>query len=154
MPFSIRPHRRFPAYCAVTSNAGPLFFLTFWALTTLLLLNTVPANAEWVRLTEADGMTVLFDPETIRRNGNLVKIWLLYDYKTPIITGRDTVFSTKMQSEYDCIGERVRTNGIFEIAGNMGKGKVVSSSLAEGQWIPIAPDTLGKREWKVACSKK
>jgi hypothetical protein len=128
--------------------------LSFWALTTLLLLNTVPANAEWVRLTEADGMTVLFDPETIRRNGNLVKIWLLYDYKTPIITGRDTVFSTKMQSEYDCIGERVRTNAIFEIAGNMGKGKVVSSSLAEGRWIPIAPETLGKREWKAACSKK
>ena len=118
------------------------------------MLNTVPANAEWVRLTEADGMTVHFDPDTIRRNGNLVKIWLLYDYKTPIITGRDAVFSTKMQSEYDCIGERVRTNAIFEIAGNMGKGKVVSSSLAEGQWIPIAPDTLGKREWKAACSKK
>lgn len=154
MPFSIRPHRRFPAYCAVTSNAGPLLFLTFWALTTLLLLNTVPANAEWVRLTEADGMTVHFDPDTIRRNGNLVKIWLLYDYKTPITTGRDTVLSTKMQSEYDCIGERVRTNPIFEIAGNMGKGKVVSSSLAEGPWIPIAPDTLGKREWMVACGKK
>jgi len=153
MPFSIRPYRRFPAHCVVTSNAGPLFFLNFWALTTLLLLNIVPANAEWVRLTEADGMTVHFDPDTIRRNGNLVNLWLLYDYKTPIITGRDAVFSTKMQSEYDCIGERVRTNGIFEIAGNMGKGKVVSSSLAEGQWIPIAPETIGKREWKLACAK-
>ena len=154
MPFSIRPYRRFPAHCAVTSNAGPLFFLSFWALTTLLLLNAVPANAEWVRLTEADGMTVHFDPGTIRRNGNLVKIWLLYDYKTPITTGGDAVFSTKMRSEYDCKGERVRTNSIFEMAGNMGKGKVVSSSLAEGQWIPIAPETLGKREWKLACGKK
>ncbi len=154
MPFLIRPHRRFPAHCAVTSNAGPLFFLSFWAMTTLLLLNTVPANAGWVRLTEADGMTVHFDPDTIRRNGNLVKIWLLYDYKTPITTGRDAVFSTKMRSEYDCKGERVRTNSIFEMAGNMGKGKVVSSSLAEGQWISIAPETLGKREWKLACGKR
>ena len=24
MPFSIRPHRRFPVHCAVTYNAGPL----------------------------------------------------------------------------------------------------------------------------------
>ena len=144
MPFSIRPFHRLPL----------TYFLAFSSLMIMLLLGGGLAYAEWVRLTEADGMTVHFDPDTIRRNGNLVKIWLLYDYKTAITTGRDTVFSTKMQSEYDCIGERVRTNAIFEIAGNMGKGKVVSSSLAEGQWIPIAPDTLGKREWKVACSKK
>jgi hypothetical protein len=143
MPFSIRPFHRLPL----------TYFLAFSSLMSMLLLGSGLAYAEWVRLTEADGMTVHFDPDTIRRNGNLVKIWLLYDYKTAITTGRDTVFSTKMQSEYDCIGERVRTNAIFEIAGNMGKGKVVSSSLAGGQWIPIAPETIGKREWKLACAK-
>jgi hypothetical protein len=27
MPFSIRPHRRFPVHCAVTYNAGPFLKL-------------------------------------------------------------------------------------------------------------------------------
>ena len=147
MPFSIRPYRRLPLV---------YFSSAFWPLIALLLLSSGPAYADWVLLSKDDeaGMTVFVDPDTIRRKGNLVKVWLLYDYKTAITTGREAVFSTKMQSEYDCIGERVRMNSIFEIAGNMGKGKVVSSSLAEGQWIPIAPETLGKQEWKFACGKK
>ena len=153
MSFPIRPHRRFLAHCVVTTSSGPLRFWSFLPLTILLWLSAVPANAEWVRLTEADGMTVHFDPNTIRGKGNLVKMWLLYDYKTAITTVADAVFSTKMQSEYDCIEERVRTNAIFELAGHMGKGKVVSTSLNEGNWTPIAPETIGKREWRVACGK-
>ena len=146
MPFSIRPYLRLPLV---------YFSVGFWPLIALLLLSSGPAYADWVLLSKDDeaGMTVFVDPDTIRRKGNLVKVWLLYDYKTAITTGRAAVFSTKMQSEYDCIDKRVRMNAIFEIAGNMGKGKVVSSSLAEGPWIPIAPETLGKQEWKRACEK-
>jgi hypothetical protein len=161
MPSLSRPFHRFPILCTATYQVELLlklpmaYCLGIGSLITLLVLNSGPAYAEWVLLSKTDeaGMTVFVDPDTIRRKGNLVKIWLLYDYKTAITTGREAVFSTKMQSEYDCAGERVRTNAIFEIAGNMGKGTVVSSSLAEGPWIPIAPETLGKQEWKRACGK-
>jgi len=120
----------------------------------LLLLSSSPAFAEWVRLTEDEVMTVHFDPDTIRRKGNMVKIWLLYDYKTALTQGRDAIFSAKMQSEYDCTEELVRTIAISQYAGNMGKGKVVTINSADGQWSPVVPGSIGQREWKLACVKK
>ena len=56
MPLTIRPHRRFPVHCSVTYNAEPFLKLPlaycsgFWLLITLLVLNSVPAYAEWVGL--------------------------------------------------------------------------------------------------------
>ena len=73
MPFSIRSFRRLPlTYCK-----GFLFLIT------LLLLSSSPAYAEWVLVSAAEhGMTVYADPDTIRRKGELVNMWSLYDFKT------------------------------------------------------------------------
>jgi hypothetical protein len=53
-------------------------------LITLLLLSSGPVYAEWVLLNQNDqtGLTVYVDPDTIRRKGALVKMWILSDYKT------------------------------------------------------------------------
>ena len=61
-------------------------FSGFWSLITLLFLSTVPAYAEWVAV-EKDYLlpglqTVYVDPDTIRREGNLVALWQLIDFKT------------------------------------------------------------------------
>ena len=95
MPFSIHPFRRFPVQCAVTYDPRPFFklplayLLGFWSLITLLFLNSVPAYAEWVAVEETPGLrTVYFDPDTIRREGNLVTLWLLMDFKGKIKVGR------------------------------------------------------------------
>ena len=89
MLFSIRPYRRFPAQCTVTYHAGPFlklplaYFSGFCLLITLLVLSSAPAYAEWVVLgTTDDGMTTYADPDTIRRRGDLVRMWALYDFKT------------------------------------------------------------------------
>jgi len=43
MPFSLRPFRRFPVHKL------PLAYISgFWLLTTLLVLSSSPAYAEWV----------------------------------------------------------------------------------------------------------
>ena len=91
MPFSIHPFRRFPVQCAVTYDPRPFFklplayLLGFWSLITLLFLNSVPASAEWVAVEETPGLrTVYVDPDTIRREGNLVTLWLFMDFKGKI----------------------------------------------------------------------
>ena len=88
MPFTIRPFRRFPVQCPITYNAGPFlklplaYLLGFWLLITLLFLGSVPAYAEWVAVEETPGLRTLYvDPDTIRREGNLVTLWLLMDFK-------------------------------------------------------------------------
>ena len=91
MPFAIRPSRRFPVHYSVTYNAGqfvklPLAYCSgFWSLITLLVLSSVPAYAEWVAVEKnylVPGLrTVYVDPDTIRREGNLVTMWQLIDFK-------------------------------------------------------------------------
>jgi len=39
--------------------------------------------AEWVEVSEGDSVTVYADPSTIRKKGNTVKMWSLFDYHTP-----------------------------------------------------------------------
>jgi hypothetical protein len=126
-------------------------------LIALLSLSSGPAYAEWVLFSETQtGLTVYVDPDTIRREGDLVKMWQLLDYKTIQTVAGDSFLSSKTQSEYDCAGERMRVLEFMNFSGNMGSGSdnVVSIVADEKTWIPIVPESPGKRLWKVACAKK
>jgi len=162
MPFTIRPYCRLPVPCSVAYNAGlflklPLaYLLGFWLLITLLVLSTGPVYAEWV-LTSGDdeaGMTVYVDPDTIRRKGNLVKMWQLYDYKTVRTVAGDSFLSFQRQNEYDCTEERTRMLAYTWFSGNMGSGKVVYRTADEQKWEPVIPRSIDRSLWRVACSKK
>ncbi len=162
MPITLHPHRHVPvphfrgnsqrSFCKL-----PLaFFPGFWALITLLALSSGPAYAGWV-LTSGDdeaGLTVYVDPDTIRRNGNLAKMWQLYDYKTVQTVAGDSLLSFKRFNEYECTEERTRTLGYTWFSGNMGRGPVVYSTAEKLQWEPVTPRSINHTLWKVACSKK
>ena len=145
MPFSIRPYRRLPL----------AYILGFASLITLLVLSSEPAYAEWVQIDKTgDGMTTYADPDTIRRKGDLVKVWQLSDFKTIQTVGTQSHLSFKRQSEYDCIEERTRTLAITFFSGNMGHGNVVINNSDEARWVPVAPGSVGQALWEYACEKK
>ena len=126
-------------------------------LIALLSLSSGPAYGEWVLFSETQtGLTVYVDPDTIRREGDLVKMWQLLDYKTIQTVAGDSFLSSKTQSEYDCAGERLRLLEFMNFSGNMGSGRqdVVSIVPDEKTWISIIAESPGKRLWKVACAKK
>ena len=123
-------------------------------LTTLLsILCSGPAYAEWLWFGKQDrlGTTTYVDPDTIRRKGDLVKMWELNDYKTG---SSDGSLSSKQHTEYDCTEERMRVLALLAFSGNMGSGTLVSLNYAEGVWIPLAPDSSGYAIWKYACGKR
>ena len=162
MPFTIRPYRRFPVPCSVAYNAGPFlklplaYFLGFWLLITLLVLSSGTVYAGWVLTSGNDeaGLTVYVDPDTIRRKGNLAKMWQLYDYKTVQTVAGDSLLSIKRYNEFDCTEERTRMLAYTWFSGNMGSGKVVYSTPDEQQWEPVISRSINRTLWKVACSKK
>jgi len=125
-------------------------------LITLLVLNSGPVYAEWVLTSGNDdaGLTVYVDPDTIRRKGNLVKMWQLYDYKTIQTVAGDSLLSIKRYNEYDCTEERTRMLAYTWFSGNMGSGKVVYGTPDEQQWEPVIPRSINRTLWKVACNKK
>jgi hypothetical protein len=125
-------------------------------LITLLVLNSGPVYAEWVLTSGNDdaGLTVYIDRDTIRRNGNLAKMWQLHDYKTVQTVAGDSLLSIKRYNEYDCTEERTRMLGYTWFSGNMGSGKVVYSTNDVQQWEPVVARSIDRSLWKVACGKK
>lgn len=124
-------------------------------LITFLLLSSAPAYAEWVGIgTSNNGATVYVDPDTIRRKGDLVKMWILYDFKSTQTVLNKSYSSSRSQDEYDCTKDRHRALAITSFSGNMGSGTVRSSYSIKGKWEPVPPGTITQTLWKVACDKQ
>ena len=130
----------------------------FWSFITLLLLgSSAPACAEWIPIgTSDEGATIIYmDTDTIHRRGDLVKMWDLMDYQLAQKTDSGSAYlSSKTQTEYDCSEERSRVLTFSFHSGNMGSGHVVSSSVKEQTWSPVALGTVGQRLWKYACTQR
>lgn len=162
MLFTICSHRCFSMPYSVPYNTAPSlklsrpFFLRFWLLIMFLVLDSGHVYAEWVLVSgdDAAGLAVYVDPATIRRNGNLAKMWQLYDYKTVQTVAGDSLLSMKRFNEYDCMKERTRMLGYTWFSGNMGNGTVVYSTTEQQPWEPVVPRSINRSLWKAACGKK
>jgi hypothetical protein len=150
MPFSLRPFRRFPVPFLKLPLAS-------WFLITLLVLSSAPAYAEWEVISSSKdlgGHTAYVDPDTIRRKGNLAKMWVLFDLKTERTLAGITFLSSKGLGEYDCTEEQSRTIASYQYAGQMGNGEIVDSNIDPRKWEPIIPGSVNQALLKVACGKK
>jgi len=113
------------------------------------------ANAEWTDIGATGIYIQSVDRATIRRNGNLVKMWGLKDYKTMQTVAGDSFLSSKTQAEYNCKEDRSRTLAFLWFDGQMGNGKVVySNGNLKDEWAPITPGSVAERLWKIACGKQ
>ena len=126
----------------------------------LLLLMVVSTNvmAEWTRVSEsADGdITYYVDTGTIKRKGNKVKMWDLFDYKTvqKSSDGKEYL-SSLSRNEYDCEEETKRMLDFYWYSGNMKNGGVVISyPNVKDEGTSILPESIGETLFKIACGKK
>jgi hypothetical protein len=149
MPFTIRPFQYLlPLVCRSSTCA----------LITLLLLSASPVYAEWVALEDqyqSPGLQTLYiDPDTLRREGNLVTLEMLVDWNWMQGNRSPTRFySTKNTKEFDCAGKRVRSLASVDFYGHMGTGRPVSGGAftSETYWAPIEPGSLHHGLWAIAC---
>lgn len=121
-----------------------------------LTLGSSATWADWIEVARTDRAIMYVDLATIRRAGNITKMWYLLDFKNPQNSGsgKPSYMSSRDQSEYDCEGERHRTLYYTNHTSSMGAGETVFSS--DGiplNWFPIAPGTLGAAAWAAACGK-
>ena len=134
-----------------------------WALATQLpliaVLNFGPAWAEWIDIggKVQDGLTVYrvyIDPDNMHRHGDVVTLWVLFDYRTIQSIVGGPWLSSKARRELDCRAHRIRLLGYMTFTGNMGSGEPVFSNSNESQWEPIAPDSIDRKLLEVVCPKK
>lgn len=116
------------------------------------------AMAEWIKINEGENTDIYVNKSSIRRTGNLVKMWSLYNFKTSEkdFENDKPHLSSINQMYYDCQNESSHPLYSIEYDGNMGLGNVTfrSSGNVQTKDSPVIPDSIGEMEWKIACGKK
>ncbi len=74
----------------------------------LLAVVSSSAMAEWVKVSEDKLVTAYADPTTIRKLGDKVKMWALWDYSTAQEDDSKPYMSVRIQNEYNCKEETDR----------------------------------------------
>ncbi|MDH4083532.1 MAG: hypothetical protein OEV99_15550 [Nitrospira sp.] len=139
----------------------PGYRIGFWLLAASLVMLHGVVWAEWAaldaRYQSHPLQTAYIDPSTIRRDGNLVVLSALIDWKA-MQGGRTPTrfYSTKMTKQFDCAEKKVRTLAATDYYGHMGTGEVISGGghTSEGHWATVEPGTLNQGLWETACSKE
>ena len=149
--------------CALRGNCRTqpvAYFSGLCSLIIFLSLSSIPAYAEWVAV-EKDYLlpglqTVYVDPESIRREGNLVTIWQLIDFKwmqgNP--RGPHRFLSTKTHKQFDCAGKRVRLFAFTEFSRGMGTGMPRDGYVDKDNWLPVEAESMSHALWEAVCGKE
>jgi len=93
----------------------------------LLAVVSSSAMAEWVKVSEDKLVTAYADPTTIRKLGDKVKMWALWDYSTAQEGDSKPYMSVRIQNEYNCKEETVRQIYATTFSGNMAEGNTINS---------------------------
>jgi len=124
----------------------------------ILMLVFMSSNvmAEWTALKwshEDGGLTLFVDYTTIRKEGDIVKMLSLVDFK---VLEKDEVdlYSSRAQNEYDCKEKKIRQLYYSLYSDSMGKGKMEHANSEHLNWLPVQPESMEEAMWKVACGKK
>lgn len=121
-------------------------------LISLAILSTA-ASAGWEKIASNDTHNLYIDRSSIRKNGNMVKMWAMADFNKAQIIANESSLSTKRQDEYDCKKEKLRTVFFAFYSNHMGGGVTIISNPPPLDWGPVAPETMSQNLWEAACRK-
>jgi hypothetical protein len=123
----------------------------------LLVLSPNTVFAEWVAVERdyfSPGLqTVYVDLTRVERDGNLVTIWQLIDYKwmQGNYVGTPRFLSTMVRKQFDCASQRVRWLSFTEYYGHMATGVATMGYVATDHWQKVEPRTLNQALWEIVC---
>ena len=119
-------------------------------LFSLLFLFASPAWADWEFVSDNDNGTKFFvDFQNIRKDGNLVRAWVLTNFaKPPKVNGKE-IFSLRSRYELDCTQEKIRNLSIQAFSSLNATGAILGTDESSGNWYEPAPRTP---DWEILKS--
>jgi hypothetical protein len=130
-----------------------LVLLTLWSLM------SAAVASEWVYISISadDSHHVRGDLQSLSRNGDQAKAWVMDDFRTPqIMEGRpdQRFLSTKGLLYFRCKDRQYAIARLVYYGENSGEGEVVDaiSSPPELKFLDVVPDTVSEEKLKWACS--
>ena len=132
-----------------------IFAMTKWTL--LLLLFVKPAWADWHFIGKTSDFGMYADPASIQRQGALVKMWAMGDYKDtqsvrlpqPLLW--TNYLSVNELKEFDCNNGLHRTVRTAIFAGRQAKGEPIYSFDTGAVLVKVANAPLDIAQFKFAC---
>lgn len=123
-------------------------------LFSVLAAGTVAAQAKWIKFNNNEETTAFVEPTSIRREGNVATVWVLFDRKS---VGTDGTASAKVQYAINCTNQMSATAAIVNMSKLQGQGKVLASAAfkpSELQWRPSAPGSIASGLADVICESQ
>jgi hypothetical protein len=116
-----------------------------------LAILITPAQAQWEKISENNDLINYIDKSTIKKDGNLRKIWRLTDLKKREITGE---MSIRMMVEHDCKEDLFRYLFVSNHSDPMAGGRIINQVRKdEKEWSQVPPETLSATIHKIVCAK-
>jgi hypothetical protein len=111
------------------------------------------ASAERVLVEiSAIGTKLYADPATKKRTGNVVRMWIFYDYSKPLqMVGGKTYYSARYYDQYNCAERTNQTFQLAAFAGKMPTGDVVGTHNQPFDKSFVAPGTTAEAMLDFAC---
>jgi hypothetical protein len=147
----------------------------------ILALGCSNALADWAALGEREGLNTYYNPGSIRKAGNMVKMEHLFDLSVEKEVAGKLFRSITVDAEYNCKEGQTRAlssdahsgrMGLVNVdyrsesdagigvgrgsgyAGRAGRAGIVNSINEPGKWKPVAPGSTVEILWKIACGKE
>jgi hypothetical protein len=119
---------------------------------TIALFLCLPVMADWKYIaTESESESDFFlDFETLRKDGNVRRIWQLVNLKSGDKTGWGSIRS---RMEFDCKNETSQGSSTTSFSGKFADGKVIFQSNTPLAKFDLAPNTVGWILLKEVCKK-
>lgn len=120
-------------------------------------------GARWVPIADEyqtpDLRTVYVDSDAITREGDLVVVRQLVDYRLlqgnagfgRFGQGPHRFFSTVTKKEVHCTEKQLRLLAFTEFSHHMGTGQPANGYVDSSHWLAIEPASINEGLWKVAC---
>ena len=130
--------------------------MTQLLLILLVMFSSTPAMGEWVALDspyQSHGLrTVYIDPATIHRNGQLVTVSELWDFRWQQggITGRRFQSATN-HKQINCPVRQYRILTYTNFVGTMGTGDPRNGIVEPDAWHKIEPESMNHTLWEMVC---
>lgn len=129
---------------------------TACALALLAISGLAKAEQLIVTWQSADGgVTQYLDIDAIERNGDLVEMHRIFEYKAPYLRYVNTkpYTSQRVHTEFDCESMALRQHSSSWHAEAAGKGELLSASTDPEQWEFGNSDPFNMPLWKIACAR-
>ena len=124
-------------------------------LMVLLLVLSGNAAAQWVEVGSNGEQTVYADLTVVQREGNIVQMWDLFNFKSAQVMTLGKQYLSQMSlHEYDCGAKRVRMLNFSQHSDYMAEGAEMFRDVRSGAWQSLLPGSPIELLWKIACRIK